>query len=165
MDKMNVFMDWPDGRATANTRKVVRKVPSAYSYSKTSGTGECRQWGYSISDDSDVMQWTKLELEPRTTVRELEVLRELVKGLDLLKELRANKDAAVKNDIPRHLPKDAGDVVREYLGKVVREWYEHMKALGRHILDQVPIDVVLTHPAVNMPFWRVLECSDSHRYL
>lgn len=108
------------------------------------------------------MQWTKLELEPRTIVRELEVLRDLLKGLDLLKELRTNEDAAIKNDVPRYLPKDAGDVVREYLGKVAREWYEHMRAQGRYILDNVPIDIVLTHPAVNFPFCRVLECSDSH---
>lgn len=74
------------------SKRVARKVPLAYSYSKASTTGECRQWGYSISDNSDVLPWTKLELEPHTTVRELEVLRDLVKGLDLLKELRANKD-------------------------------------------------------------------------
>lgn len=161
-DIVNVFLDWPNGRGAAKGKKRVPKVPSAYSYSKTPATGQYRQWGYSISDDSNVMQWTKLELEPRTIVRELEVLRDLLKGLDLLKELRTNEDAAIKNDVPRYLPKDAGDVVREYLGKVAREWYEHMRAQGRYILDNVPIDIVLTHPAVNFPFWRVLECFDSH---
>lgn len=131
--------------------KSVPKVPSRYSYSKTSTSGECRQWGYSISDDSNVMQWTKLELEPRAIAQELKVLRDLVQGLDLLKEFRANEDAAINNDIPRYLPKDAGDVVREYLGKIAREWYQYMRAKGRHTLDSVPLDIILTHPAVKSP--------------
>ena len=80
----------------------------------------------------------------------------------MLKELRANKDAAITNEIPRYLPKDAEDVVRDYLAKVAREWYKFMQAWGRHILVQVPIDIVITYPAVNFPFWRVLKCSNSH---
>lgn len=150
-DEIIVFMDWPNGKGVVQGTKSVPKVPSLYSFSKTSTSGECRQWGYSISDDSNVMQWTKLELEPRTTLKELKVLRDLVQGLDLLKELRVKEDAAINNDIPRYLPKDAGDVVREYLGKVAREWYQYMRANGKHTLDSVPLDIVITHPAVNFP--------------
>lgn len=177
-DEINVFHRWPGGgrgtepgtarsttqgtvQNTAPGKTLIDKVPSVYSYSKASGPGEYKQWGYSISDNTSVVQWTKLELEPRTTLRELEVLRDLVKGLDLLKELRANKDAARMNDVPRYLPKDSGDVVRDYLGKVAREWYLYMRA-QRHVTETIPIDIVLTHPAVNLPFWHVLKCSDSH---
>jgi hypothetical protein len=102
------------------------------------------------------MRWTKLELEPRTTVRELEVLRELVNGLDLINELRADKNAANTNNIPRHISKDAGDIVRDYLSKVAREWYLYMKGLGRYTLDTVPLDIIITHPAVRLP---LLPCS------
>lgn len=103
------------------------------------------------------MRWTKLELEPRTTVRELEVLRELVKGLDLVNELRANENAAYTNDIPRHISKSSEDVVRDYLCKVSREWYQFISTQGRHTLGNVPLDIVITHPAVRFPFCRVLE--------
>lgn len=131
------------------------KVPSVYSYSSSSAAGEYRQWGYSISEDSNVIQWTKMELEPRAIVKELRVLRDLVQGLDLLNELRATRDLAINNDIPRYLPKDAWDVVREYLGKIAKEWYHYMRVNGRYTLENVPLDITITHPAVNLPFWRV----------
>ena len=143
-----VFTNWP-GRSAP-------RAPSAISYSKTSGA---RQWGYSISKDSQVMRWTELELEPRTTVRELEALRRLVEGLDLINELRANEDAAITNDIPRHIARDAGDMVREYLGQVAREW---RGCMGQYILDYVPLDIVITHPAVRFPFYRVLKNAGPH---
>lgn len=170
-NEQHVFDRWPGrGKGTAQettqdttSTKIIPKVPSTYSYSKASTAGEYRQWGYSICDDSDVVQWTKLELEPRTTFRELEVLRELVKGLDLLNDLRASKDAAIKNDVPRFLPKESCDIVRDYLGKVAREWYSYMSDQPISVLKSVPIDIVLTHPAVNSPFWRVFKFSDSHR--
>jgi hypothetical protein len=140
LNDVTVFRNWPEANA--------KKVPSEYSYSKTSVEKRCRQWGYSIDDESQVMRWTKLELEPRTTVRELEVLRELVKGLDLVNELRANENAANTNDIPRHISRDAGDIVRDYLLEVAREWYLYIKSQSRHTLDTVPLDIVVTHPAV-----------------
>lgn len=108
------------------------------------------------------MRWTKLELEPRTTVRELEVLRDLVKGLDLVNELRANENAANTNDIPRHISRDSGGIVMDYLSEVAREWYQYIKSQGQHTLDHVPLDIVVTHPAVRFPFCRVLEYFDSH---
>jgi hypothetical protein len=108
------------------------------------------------------MRWTKLELEPRTTVRELEVLRELVKGLDLVSELRTNENAANTNDIPRQISKDSGDIVMDYLREVAKEWFLYIRSQGRHTLDNVSLDIVVTHPAVRFPFCRVLEYSDSH---
>src|SRR4051794_1426670 len=88
-DNLNLFINWPQGET--------QKVPSAYSYSKTSAANRCRQWGHSIDDNSMVILWTKLNLERRTTVQELGVLRELVKGLELVNKLRANQDAGIKN--------------------------------------------------------------------
>ncbi|KAI9786203.1 MAG: hypothetical protein M1839_007613 [Geoglossum umbratile] len=136
---LRVFRIWPGRDAP--------KVPSALSYSTTSSVRRCKQWGYSIDDNSLVMRWTKLELEPRKTDEELDVLRELVKGLDLVNELRANKDAAIMNEIPRHISKDSGDVVKDYLSRVTKEWYLFILGQGRHTLDQVPLDIVITHPA------------------
>jgi hypothetical protein len=108
------------------------------------------------------MRWTKLELEPRTTTRELDVLRELVRGLDLIKNLQSDDNAAFTNDIPRHLAKDAEDIVMDYLGEVAREWYAYMKSQGRHTLDTVPLDIIVTHPAVCLPSCLMVENFVSH---
>jgi hypothetical protein len=131
---VQVFRDWPEG--------TTQKVPSAYSYSDCTCSKRCKQWGHNIDDNSLVMQWTKLELEPRTTLRELEVLRDLAKGLDLVTDLHTQDDASV----PRHLSRDAEEVVKDYLSKVSREWYRDIKRKGQFTLDHVPVDMVVTHP-------------------
>src|SRR3954451_25475252 len=125
LESLNVYQNWPEQNS--------QKVPSVISYSSTK-TGHM-QWGHSIDDGSQVMRWTKLDLESRTTVRELEVLRELMKGLELVEKLHANENTASTNDVPRHITKDAGDVVRDYLTKVAREWYQYMRKEGRYTLD------------------------------
>ncbi|KAI9868849.1 MAG: hypothetical protein M1813_004700 [Trichoglossum hirsutum] len=99
-----------------------------------------------MDENSQVMQWTKLELEPLTTVKELGILRDLVGGLDRMNKLRADESASL-NSIPRHISKDAEEVVKDYLGKVSREWYTYIKQQGKHTLDSVPIDIVISHPA------------------
>ena len=98
------------------------------------------------------MRWTKLELEPRATVKELEVLGELLTGLDLIGNLRANNYPANMDSIPQHLPKDAGDIIRDYLGEVAREWFLYISSQGKSTLGAVPIDIVITHPAVSFSF-------------
>jgi hypothetical protein len=108
------------------------------------------------------MRWTKLELEPRTTVKELDVLRDLMQGLDLINELRTNENAANTNEIPRHLARDSGDIVMDYLSEIAREWYRFIQSQALNVLNNVPIDIVITHPAVGCPSSRVLECCGSH---
>jgi hypothetical protein len=135
---ITVFKWWPEREA--------QKVPSKYSYSRT--TTRRRQWGYSIDDKSQVMQWTKLDLVQRKPPQELDVLRGLLKGLDLVDRLRADENASVENEIPRHISKDSWEVMRDYLVQVSEEWHRHMKSQGKHILDRVPIDIVISYPAV-----------------
>ena len=153
---LTVFRNWP-GRAAQKVdieKLDIERVPSQFSYSNTKNG--CQQWGWSIDDDSNVLRWTKLDLEPRSPVGELEVLSHLMKGLDLVRELRANKNAAITNDIPRHIARSSEDVVQDYLGRVAREWYMHMKGKTIHTLQRVPIDLVITHPAVRYPLLSML---------
>ena len=151
VNDIKVLRTWPT--------KEAKKVPSAYSYSP-SAKGR-KQWGYSIDDDSLVMRWTKLELEHkhRTATKELDDLGKLINGLNLINELWGDENAGVTNNVPRHLGKNAGDVVGDYLGKVAKEWYVYMKKRGRNILSNVPLDIVITHPAVSCPsdstFWHL----------
>ena len=127
------------------------KVPSLISYSKTSATRRHRQWGYSIDENSHVIRWTKLELESRSKEKELDILRDLVDGLDLVSQLHTNKDTSLRNKVPEHITKDAEDVVQDFLGKVSREWYLYMKRQGKYTLESVPLDMVISHPAVGTP--------------
>ena len=141
LSDLHVFKNWPGSQAP--------KVPSLISYTRSPINDRYEQWGFSIAANSKVMQRTKLELPPRTTVRELHVLRELVKGLNLVNGLQSNDDAEGSCEIPRHLSKDSGDIVMDYLSKVSEEWYLHMKSIGKNTLNNVPLEIVLTHPAVS----------------
>ena len=131
------------------------KVPSAISYSKTDATRRHRQWGYSIDEHSQVVRWTKLELEQCSASKELDILRDLVDGLDLLNELRVDESTSL-DKIPRHIYKDAQEVVKDFLGKVAREWFLYIKGRGRYTLETVPLDIVITHPTVGILILRCL---------
>lgn len=141
-DELTVFKHWP---GSDNPR-----VPSAISYSPTNPARRKAQWGWSIDDDSKVLKWTKLELEPQSTETELLQLKELTKGLDLLRELRENQLAGTMKDVPQHITKSAEDVVRDFLSKVAREWYKYMKSQNEYTLENLELDLVITHPAVSL---------------
>jgi hypothetical protein len=144
LEHLALFNGWP--------RRETQKVPSAISYSPTSRRR--RQWGHDIDDDSAVMRWTKLELEPRDKNSELERLRDTVRGLNLMNTFRQDQNAAVNNEVPRHLGKAPEDILRDFIRKVARQWYEYMQTdaqsvLGSVALSNVPLDIVVTHPTVS----------------
>lgn len=136
MGEIKVFKAWPKGEAL--------KVPSAKSYSPTKKGN--RQWGYSIDDDAMVFTWTKLELKPRPAIKELAILLKLMEGLDMLRELNEDDDSV--GDVPMHITRDAAGIIRDYLRDVAKEWGQHMKDAGQFTLDNVPLDIVITYPAV-----------------
>ncbi|KAF2671475.1 hypothetical protein BT63DRAFT_453870 [Microthyrium microscopicum] len=138
ISNINTYRSWP--------AKDAPKVPSAKSYSKAEGRS--RNWGYDIDDKAIVMRWTKLELEPKEHLREeLAILQELVKGLELVKNIRTNPLSGATADVPVHVSKSSEDIVRDYLRDVAREWYQHVRAQGQYIFNRVPLDIVITHPA------------------
>lgn len=139
---LNLFVNWPG--------KNESKVPSEVSYSLTSGEAHDRdyqQWGSSIDGRSKVLRWTKLELvKDSSPLEELEVLRQLIDGL--VEVNRLHDDDLVISDVPRHLSKTTENVIEFYLNHVAREWVTFVRSQARHVLDIVPIDIVVTHPAV-----------------
>lgn len=143
--ELNLFRKWPD--------KNEAKVPSELSYSNTSGNDDnhnYRQWGYSIETGSKVLRWTKLELvRNRVLLEELKLLRELVDGLSDINKLHEDSDDV--SDVPRHLSKTTEDIIESYLGHVAREWRKYITEQGGYILNRVPVDIVVTHPAVRPP--------------
>lgn len=150
---VNVYNGWPE--------KTAQKVPSDFSYSATKKR-RCKQWGFSIDEGSRVMRWTKLRLVPGTIAQELDILLEGVKGLDLAEKLLEIENAGSEADVPVHLPKYPEDIVRDYLSEVTREWYRYMRSQARHALNQVPLDIVISHPAVGHLSSGVFECFSSH---
>lgn len=138
--------DWP-GTGDVNDRGDP-KVPSVISYSRT--PKKCKQWGFSIDEDSTTLSWTKLELRPQPAAKELAALQELLKGLPLLHDLMKSEDLDMQ--IPRQIIRNPQGVVRDYLGNVAGYWRDYITKETRHVLDAVPLDIVITHPAVCIPF-------------
>ncbi|KAF2395573.1 hypothetical protein EJ06DRAFT_268430 [Trichodelitschia bisporula] len=135
LDQVQCFSDWPERKET--------KVPSVLSYSRSSG--QYHQWGHSIDPATAnvALQWTKLELQGRSPLKELEKLLELTKGMRLANKLQEGSTL----DPPRHLARNDEDIIRDYLAKVARHWYRFVQSKQSHLLENVPVDVVVTHPA------------------
>lgn len=137
-DDIRVLQGWPTHES--------EKVPSEISYSPS--PKGCRQWGYDIDDNSRVLKWTKLELEEtRSRSAELRTLAETLWGMQLLD---LSEDAVIRNDIPRHLAKEPEDIVKDYLDNIAEQTLEEIcTQVGRRVADNIPIDMVITHPAVS----------------
>ena len=138
---LEVFTGWSGGSGNP-------KIPSEISYSK--GTNRSRQPGKDAERHKLVLHWTKLELETRRPATELEALLEAVQGLSLVKRLREVADADINHEAPTHLTKSPSDIVKDFLLKIARQYYLHMKGQSSALIGgQIPLDVALTHPAVS----------------
>ena len=135
-----LYRQWPE--------MDTKKVPSAYSYSPSTSARRRKQWGHDIDDESEVMRWTKLQLQPRTPTEEIRLLQDLTSGLQLVRQMQADGQAMIQNRVPRHLSRTAREVVRDYLDEVARQWRTHMTTGSRVVFESVPLDIVVTHPAV-----------------
>lgn len=122
------------------------KVPSDYSYSP-SLVQSCEQWGYDIDDNSRVLRWTKLSLEPSNDrILELQNLKTL---LFEMRHVNLSPDKIINNDIPRYLGKEPEDILTDYLENVAEKTLDEITSqVGSHVPDNIPIDIVVTHPAV-----------------
>jgi hypothetical protein len=121
-----------------------RKVPSQISYSETRNQKD--QWGFSIDGNSEVFRWTKLELMPQSATRELEVLGNLLKGASLLQAL--HKSETLDGEVPIHLVKSSGEVIEDFLENVALHWHKSVTLNSDVVFDDVPLDIVISHPVV-----------------
>lgn len=134
---LRVLPEWPDAREE-------RKVPSQISYAATS-SGK-KQWGFSIEPGSNVFGWTKMELMPQSPAKELLVLCRLLEGQKLIQDLHSVDRFPLA--VPRHLIKDAGEVIEDFLSRVARQWHSYMTKEGNVALEEIVLDVIVTFPAV-----------------
>jgi hypothetical protein len=136
LDKIQVFRNWGVGQEP--------KVPSQISYAP--GSSNQPQWGFSIEAGAPAFRWTKLALRSQSTINELESMKDLAMGLSKLSNLESGD---VASEI-RYLCKTPQDIVADYLEYVSQVWEDSMRARAASALDEVPIDVVITHPAVRI---------------
>ena len=122
------------------------KVPSQFSYSETPNFK--KQYGYDIDDGSDVLARTKLEFEDGDDrLRELKAFTDTLYGLS---KIELTDEAAISSEIPEHLSKNAEDIVEDYLREVAEVVRVHITTtFGKRVPDQIPIDMIITHPAVS----------------
>jgi hypothetical protein len=139
---LKLFTDWPG--------KNEPKVPSEVSYSMASGTASdrvYRPWGSTIDPKSKVLRWTKLKLfQDYSPLAELETLEGLIKGLADIKSLYSESDETT--DVPRHLSRTSKDIIEFYLSFIAEEWVAYVTNQAQFVLDEVPVDIVVTHPAM-----------------
>ncbi|KAK4206920.1 hypothetical protein QBC37DRAFT_406681 [Rhypophila decipiens] len=137
---VRVFEDWP--------RSQTVKVPSVISYTPT--TTGTKQWGHDIADGSEVLRWTKLELRSQSREVELERLLDTVRSLpfstSLLREGGGGDSLGV--NVPVHLGLAPLDIIADFLKKVARCWHDARLKDTQRLLQNVTLDLVVTHPGV-----------------
>jgi hypothetical protein len=117
-------------------------VPSVFTYSANSG----QKWGYDIGGSAYVIRWTKLKLEVPTRLNALQSMRRMAEEARML---NLGPQAGGRTEIPRHLIRTSVDIATDYLREVidhVRTAIENTR--DAQTLQQFPIDIVITHPAV-----------------
>lgn len=134
LSDIHVVQSWPGA--------IEPKVPSRYTYSANDG----HNWGYGIGDNAYVMEWTKLKLQRQTTAKALQ---------GLVQTMVEEEKLSFRNNtqIPRHLIRDAPDVVTDYLYEVAKCVLSDIRSeTAREAIMQFPMDFVITHPAVRNAF-------------
>ncbi|KAK0665366.1 putative heat shock protein family 70 protein [Cercophora samala] len=137
-EDIKVITAWPP-------KEEQEKVPSQLSYSVT--PKGCEQYGYDIDDNSLVLKKTKIQLEAMgTRLDELRTLSELLKEL---RDLDLSEEEVIENGIPEHLAKEPEEIVKDYLDEIAQKTEKVINSdVGRHVLSNVAIDLVVTHPAI-----------------
>ncbi|KAK4178783.1 putative heat shock protein family 70 protein [Triangularia setosa] len=137
-EDIKVITAWPP-------KEEQEKVPSQLSYSVT--PKGCEQYGYDIDDNSLVLKKTKIQLEAMgSRLDELRTLSELLKEL---RDLDLSEEEVIENGIPEHLAKEPEEIVKDYLDEIAEKTEKVINSdLGRHVLSNVAIDMVVTHPAI-----------------
>jgi len=144
LNEIDIVYDW--GPDMLNTDKV----PSVISYSPASEARE-QQWGLSLSPDAVAMVHTKLELDVRGTSEELDLVLE---ALDGMRNLHFQNIQA-SGSLPHYTWKRPESIAQDYLTKVYDAFaevlYERLQGFPDELKALMPVDIVVTVPAVCHP--------------
>ena len=134
---IRVLRDWPG-------RRGEQKVPSEISYSISQESKE--QWGFDIASSSRIMSWTKLEFGEQDRPDEL---RLIAKALEGMRNVNLEQLHATQDTVPSYPTGDAVDIAADYLRKVRETAQAELRRnIGPHLFSTIPVDLVLTVPAV-----------------
>ena len=117
------------------------KVPSKISYTHSRVGRE--QWGFDIDDNAIVHKELRRGLAgPKSKLEELRDLSALV---------YAARVANLDETVPRHLIKTPDHMAVDFLSFVAEKTCDEIRTVvGRHVLDNVPVDLVVTYEAVSL---------------
>lgn len=116
-------------------------MPSVFTYSANTG----QNWGYDIGNSAYVIRWTKLRLEVPTRLNALQSMKHMAEEARMLNLEPQGRRA----EIPRHLVRTSVDIVTDYLREVINHVRGEIEnTRDARELQQFPIDIVITHPAV-----------------
>lgn len=131
------IFSWPGIRSEA-------KTPSTLTYSPVNGGTD--QWGGGIGSGALVIRWTKLEIEPPTMHKALEILRDTISETS---HMEMDPQKRVFGSIPRHLIHSSEDIMTRYLTGVLDFARKGIIRQKEAItLQNNKIDLIITHPAV-----------------
>ncbi|KAK4169554.1 hypothetical protein QBC43DRAFT_375362 [Cladorrhinum sp. PSN259] len=141
---IKIVQNWTQGGVTENQYKV----PSEYTYSRNTGA----RWGFNIADSAYILKWTKLQLEVPSRASALRSMKRLLQEADKLDIDPGNGEA--EKSIPGHITRTASEIVTEYLEEVMKQVQQDVerafngdRIAFEQLLEQVPIDLIITHPA------------------
>lgn len=120
------------------------KVPSAYSYTKT--TSKAEQWGTSFSEDAEIMVHTKLELDAQESMLDEFVM--ILDNLDGMRDLSSDYVVSTLGN-PDFTPKRPELVVLDYMKKVFERVWKYLQKYNQKLLLSLPVDIIITHPVVS----------------
>ena len=133
--RITIVEDWPGVGGIAD------KVPSSLSYSPRVLGKE--QYGFDIEDGSTVIVQTKLEFKRRTRPQELSFLANTLENL-----ITAGPGGAA-NQEDRSYARSAQDICKDYLDNIANVVLDTLRVrFNEFVAGAIPIDLVLTHPAV-----------------
>lgn len=116
-----------------------------YSYTRSRSHEE--QWGSSLSEDAELMVYTKLELDAQES--KLDELDMILDNLDGMRDLRSDYVVSTGGQ-PNYTPKKPELVVLDYMKKIFERVMDYLGQYDQRLLLSLAVDIVITHPVVSL---------------
>jgi len=134
IEEIRILEGWPTHESIS--------VPTEISY--TPSPKGCRQWGFDIDDHSRIDKWLRMGLEERSRDQELGALADLIHEATV---------SDLADSVPPWLYKSPEQIARDYLRHIAEHVLDELvNNVGRHVPENIPIDLVVSYPSVGPSF-------------
>jgi hypothetical protein len=123
------------------------KVPSLISYGNDYGFEGGLQWGNNILPGAVAMMHTKLQLDVQTVSEELNLIMDALDGVKDFDFSHIQYSVASS----QYTDKSAEEIITDYLTLVFNALCKQIEALMDTFRLLLPVDIVITIPAVGYP--------------